>query len=86
MIIRAAFIGVLALAFSAASASAQTKAPKQVVISKAVMKSMVANKPKSKAQLGARLGMVQRKSVVPTKQANLPPTSVREVPRVSRTR
>jgi hypothetical protein len=81
MIIRIAFIGAAALFFSAASANAQGKAPKHVVISKAVMKSMVANKPKSKAPLGAKAGLVTRKSVLASKPLNGAPTSVHEIPK-----
>ncbi|HUQ48375.1 MAG TPA: hypothetical protein VM053_09055 [Gemmatimonadaceae bacterium] len=80
MIIRTAFIGAFALVVSAGAANAQGKATTQVVISKAVLKSMVANKKKSKAPLGARIGMVKRSSVVAAKPQNLPPTSVKGIP------
>ena len=43
------------------------------------MKSMIANKPKSKAPLTARLGMVRRSSVAATTQIQAAPTSVREI-------
>ncbi|MEO5580905.1 MAG: hypothetical protein ABIR58_09610, partial [Gemmatimonadaceae bacterium] len=67
MIIRIAFIGAATLVLSASSAKAQGRPPQQVVLSEAVMKSMVAHKPKSKTPLTARLGMVRRSSVVATK-------------------
>ena len=79
MIIRAALTGVVALVVSASAAGAQGQPQKQVVISKPVMKSMIAHKAKSKAPLGAKVGMVKRKSVVQTKPDNLPPTSVKAI-------
>jgi hypothetical protein len=79
MIIRTAFIGAVALVLSAASAGAQGQSQKQIVISKPVLKSMVANKPKSKTSLGAKIGMVKRKNANPVKQNGAAPTSVREV-------
>ena len=79
MTIRTAFIAAATLVFLASSASAQGKPPQQIVLSKAVMKSMIANKPKSKTPLTARLGMVQRSSAVATKPGQAAPTSVREV-------
>lgn len=79
MTIRAVFIGAIALVLSATSASAQGQPQKQVVISKAVLKSMVANKPKTKRPLGARAGIVRRASVVATKPENAAPTSVHAV-------
>ena len=81
MIIRTAFIGAVALFLSASSASAQGVQPKQVVISKATMKSMVAHKPKAKTQLGAKAGIVKRKNVVATKPQIAAPTSVQAVPK-----
>lgn len=81
MIIRTAFIGAVALFLSGGPASAQGQPQKQVVISKAVMKSMVANKRKSKAPLGARAGIVKRKNVVASPPANAAPTSVHAVPK-----
>lgn len=80
MIIRIAVIGT-ALILSAGSAGAQGQPQKQVVISKAVLKSMVANKHKSKTPLGAKAGLVTRKTVSAPKPGNLPPTSVREIPK-----
>lgn len=78
MTIRIAFIGAATLVLSASSAKAQGR-PQQVVLSEAVMKSMVANKPKSKTPLTARLGMVRQSSVVATKPGQAAPTSVREI-------
>ena len=79
MTIRTVFIGAAALVLSAASANAQGRPPKPVVLSEAVMKSMVANKPKSKTPLAARAGIVRRSSVVATKPGKAAPTSVREI-------
>jgi hypothetical protein len=80
-VIRAAGAGIVALVLSATIASAQGKTPKPVVIPKTVLKAMVANKPKSKAPLGAKAGLVKRKGVVAAKPLNQGPTSVREVPK-----
>jgi hypothetical protein len=79
MTIRTVFIGAAALVLSAASANAQGRPPKPVVLSKAVLKSMVANKPKSKTPLAARAGIVRRASVVATKPDKAAPTSVQEI-------
>ena len=76
MTTRTVFIGVAALVLLAASASAQGKALKPVVVSQAVMKSMIANKPKSKTPLGARVGIGRRANVVAVKPVQLQPTSV----------
>ena len=82
MIIRIAFIGAAAaLILSPSSAGAQGQTQKQVVISKAVLKSMVANKPKSKTPLGARAGIVRRLTVAAAKSGKEAPTSVREIPK-----
>jgi hypothetical protein len=79
MTIRIALIGAATLILSASSANAQGRPPQQVVLSEAVMKSMVANKPKSKTPLTARVGMVRQWSVVATKPGQAAPTSVREI-------
>jgi hypothetical protein len=79
MTIRIAFIGAATLVLSASSAASQGRPPQQVVLSEAVMKSMVANKPKSKTPLIARVGMVRPSSVVATKPGQAAPTSVREI-------
>lgn len=79
MTTRTAFIGAAALVLSASSVSAQGKPPKQIVISEAVMKSMAANKPKSKTPLTARLGMIRQARSVTPKPAHGTPTSVREI-------
>ena len=79
MTIRIAFIGAATLVLSASAAGAQGRPPQRVVHSEAVMKSMVANKPKSKTPLAARFGMVRKAGVVPTKVVQVAPTSVREI-------
>lgn len=71
-------MGVATLVLSASTASAQGRPPQRVVLSEAVMKSMVANKPKSKAPLTARLGMVRRSGAVAAKSVQSAPTSVRQ--------
>ncbi|MDP9177012.1 MAG: hypothetical protein M3O61_04975 [Gemmatimonadota bacterium] len=86
MTIRIAFIGAAALVLSASSASAQGRPPQEVVLSKAVMKSMVANKPKSKTPLTARVGMVRQSRVVATKPGQAAPTSVRAISPTSKRR
>jgi hypothetical protein len=79
MTIRNLLIGAATLVLAASSASAQGRSPQKVVLSEAVMKSMAANKPKSKTPLTARVGMVRRSSVVATKPGQAAPTSVREI-------
>lgn len=79
MTMRIAFIGAAMLVFSASSAAPQGRQPQQVVVSDAVMKAMVANKPKSKTPLTARLGLVRHASAVATKSGQAAPTSVREI-------
>jgi hypothetical protein len=78
MITRILFVGAAALILSASSAGAQGQSAKPVVLSKAVMKSMVSNKPKTKKPLGVRAGLV-RSNVAAIKPANAAPTSVRAV-------
>ena len=81
MTIRIAFIAAAALVLSASSAQAQAQGRprQQVVLSEAVLKSMVANKPKSKTALTARFGMVRKSGVVATKPGQAAPTSVSEI-------
>jgi len=79
MTIRTVIIGAAALVLSASSATAQGKPPQQVVLSQAVMKSMVASKPKSKIPLTARVGMIRQSRVLATKAAQGAPTSVRAI-------
>jgi hypothetical protein len=79
MTIRIAFIAAATLVLSASSANAQGRPRQQVVLSEAVLKSMIANKPKSKTPLTARVGMVRRSSVVATKPGQAAPASVREI-------
>ena len=79
MTIRIAFIAAAALVLSAASANAQGRPAKTVVLSEAVMKTMVANKSKSKMPLAARVGMVRRSSVAPAAPGPVAPTSVSEI-------
>jgi len=84
MTIRYASIAAVSLVLSASSATAQGRPPGRVVLSEAVMKSMIANKPKSKTPLAARVGMVGRSSVAPAKPGHAAPTSVREVSSTSK--
>lgn len=79
MTIRIAFISAATLVLSASAANAQGRLPQQVVLSEAVMKSMIANKLKSKTPFTARLGMVRQSSVVATTPGQAAPTSVREI-------
>jgi len=79
MISRIVFIAAVTLVLSVSTSSAQGQPHKQVVISKAVLKSMVANKPKSKTPLGARAGIVRRTTVAATKPILPSPTSVRQI-------
>ncbi len=79
MTLKTAFLGAATLVLSASSATAQGRPPQRVVLSEAVLKSMVAHKPKSKTALSARLGMVRRSSVMATKPGQAAPTSVREI-------
>lgn len=78
MFMRIVFIGTLALVLAAPTAGAQGKA-QQVVLSKAVVKSMTANKTKSKTPLGARAGIVRKAGVEATNPDHATPTSVREI-------
>jgi len=86
MTIRIALIGTAMLVLSASTAASQGRPPQKVVLSEAVMKSMGANKPKSKTPLTARLGIVPRSNVVATKRGNAAPTSVREIKATSKKR
>lgn len=70
--------GAVALVLSASTASAQAKT-QQVTLSKGVVKSMTANKTKSKIPLGARAGIVRKAGVEATKSAQAAPASVREI-------
>ena len=79
MTIRTVIIGAAALVLSASSATAQGKPPQQVVLSKAVLKSMLASKPKSKIPLTARVGMVRQSRILAAKATQVAPTSVREI-------
>ena len=79
MTIRIAFIAVTTLVLFASSANAQARPPQRIVLSETVMKTMVANKPKAKTPLTARLGVVRRSAVVATKAGQVGPTSVREI-------
>lgn len=76
---RIVFIAAVTLVLSSSTSSAQGQPQKQVVISKPVLKSMVANKPKSKSPLGARAGIVRRTNISSTKPMNPSPTSVRQI-------
>ncbi len=73
----ASISGAVALVLSASTASAQAKT-QQIILSKGVVKSMTANKTKSKTPLGERAGIVRKPSVEAGKSAPAAPTSVRE--------
>jgi hypothetical protein len=79
MTIRIAFIGAVTLVLFASSVNAQGRPPQKVVLSEAVMKSMGANKPKSKTPLAARVGMVRQSRIVAAKPGKAAATSVREI-------
>lgn len=88
MLTRIAFIVASALAGLAQTASAQGRPQKQIVqivLSPSVLKSMTAQKPKSKAPLGARLRVMRRAPAATEVAPSTPraPTAVREVPRKS---
>ncbi|MEO5903671.1 MAG: hypothetical protein ABIQ55_06665 [Gemmatimonadaceae bacterium] len=80
---RIALVFALALAGSVRTATAQGRPQQQIVLSPSVLKSMTAQKPKSKAPLTARIGTIRRApSALPV--APSPPgapTAVREVRR-----
>jgi len=57
---RIVFMAALALAGSAQTASAQGRPQQQIVLSPSVLKSMTAQKPKSKAPLTARIRVMRR--------------------------
>ena len=84
MINRIAGIAVLALVFPAHSVRAQGHPQRQAVLTESVLKSMTAQKPKSKTSLSARVGMVRRS--VTSGTARSPgvygPTAVRDIRRV----
>jgi len=79
MTIRIAFVGAAAFMLSSSSAASQVRPPQQVVLSEGVMKSMVANKPKMKTPLTAKVGMVRRSSIVAAKAGTAAPTSVGQI-------
>ena len=79
MIIRFAFAGAAAFLVSSSTAAAQVRPPQQVVLSEAVMKSIVANKPRTKTPLTGKLGMVRRSTVIAAKSGPAAPTSVGQI-------
>lgn len=80
MTIRFAFIGAGIFVAALTPAGAQGRPPQQqVVLSEAVLKSMTANRPKSKTPLTARVGMVRRSSIAAAKKSPAAPTAVREI-------
>ena len=81
MIIRIAFFVAATIVLSASSAHAQGRPTQQLVVSEAVMKSMIANKPKPKVKipLTARLKMSRSSSGGEIKPSQAAPTSVREI-------
>ena len=80
MINRTFFLCAAAFICSASAASAQGQQRKQVVVPKTVLKSLVAHKPKTKTQLGAKAGIVTRKGASVAKRPDAIPTAVRQVP------
>lgn len=88
MITRIAVAAVVLLAVGASPLRAQGTAPeKKVVISPTVLKSMTAQKPKSKTPLSARVGMKRAPTpaVVASRDTVPPaPTSVRAVKKIER--
>jgi hypothetical protein len=80
---RIGFVIALALAASAQTALAQGRPQQQVVVAPSVLKSMTAQKPKSKTPLTARLGMMRRAPAATRAAPSTPlgPTAVRAVPR-----
>jgi hypothetical protein len=79
MTIRIILIAAAALILPASSVRAQARATQPVVLSKAVMKSMGANKPKSKTPLTAKVGMIRRGNMTAAKSPQVAPTSVHEI-------
>jgi hypothetical protein len=79
MIIRIVFIGATAFLLSSSTAASQVRPPQQIVLSEGVMKSIVANKPKTKTPLTAKVGMVRRSSVPAAKSGSAAPTSVGQI-------
>jgi len=84
MAIRTVLVGAAAFVISAASVGAQGAPKKQVVVSPNVVKSMTANKPKSKTSLGSKVGIGRKPSVVAAKTGQAAPTSVREIKPISK--
>jgi hypothetical protein len=79
------FIFIVSFGIAATTANAQTPAAKKdVVISKTVLKSLSANKPKSKKQLGEKAGIVRRTSTLAVNAAESAPTSVHQIKPKSR--
>ena len=76
MTMRTAFIGAVVLLISATSAHSQGQPKKDVVLSRGVLKSMTANKPKTKTPLGAKVGIGRKSNVVVTTSVQVAPTSV----------
>lgn len=81
MITRILAVAALALVPGSSPASAQGRSPQQVVISPSVLKSLTAQKQKSKTPLTARVGMrrAPAATVVTSGSAHSAPTSVRAI-------
>lgn len=88
MFTRIAVIAAVVLAVGASPLSAQgTAPPKEVVISPSAIKSMTAQKPKSKKPLNSRVGMKRAPApavVAARDTVALAPTSVRAVKKIER--
>ena len=71
----------VALLLGSGPASAQGRSPQQVVLSPSVLKSLTAQKQKSKIPLTARVGMrrAPASTVVTSASAHSAPTSVRAI-------
>ena len=79
MTTRIAFIGAAAFVLSATSAASQVRPQQQVVLPEGVLKSIAANKPKTKTPLTAKVGMVRRSSIAAPKSGPAAPTSVGQI-------
>ena len=71
----------LSVALCAFPAHAQGRQPQQIVLSPSALKTLVAQKPKTKTSLNARLGVKRAptSNVVTSPSANIKPTSVSQI-------
>jgi hypothetical protein len=81
MIIRILAAAAVALVLGSSPASAQGRSPEHVVLSPSVLKSLTAQKQKSKTPLTARVGMrrAPRSTIVTAASAPSTATSVRAI-------